>query len=222
MKNRNGTPCAQPQAECNEHPGRTAERAAVQNRLQNGRHKFSRPPWFQNRESFQSGRSERESCGMAGASSRVQRVFRTEKTSGAVRHTACARWNTLCVQNGEPFQSGRSERESCGMAGASSRVQRVFRTEKISGAMKHAARAERRTLSEQKIREGKPQNGRHASRVQRVFRTEKTSGAMKHAARACGGLAKLAVGEYNQFRGFGNKICSYRGTTGKCRVLLFD
>ena len=113
---------------------------------------------------------------------------------------------------------------------ASSRVQRVFRMEKATGAMKHAARAERRTLSEQKIREGKPQNGRHVlSRPAGVqngenFRRDETrcACAMRHAARACGGLAKWAVGEYNQFRGFGNKICSYRGTTGKCRVLLFD
>ena len=84
-----------------------------------------------------------------------------------------ARWNTLRVQNG-PSDWCDGTRYVC------SRVQRVIRTEKTPGAMKHAARAERRTLSERKIREKNPRNAGATSCVQRVFRTEKTSGAMKH------------------------------------------
>ena len=49
---------------------------------------------------------------MAGASSRVQRIYRTEKATGAMEHATRAerrkrpaRWNTLRVQNGENFRS---------------------------------------------------------------------------------------------------------------------
>ena len=121
------------------------------------------------RSPFQSGKSE--SHRTAGASSRVQRVYRMEKTPGAMEYTSCALASTR-PQNGENSRRGET-RFACGMKKPRNGNKRPLassactewrkpparwntlcvlsrppshRTEKVTGAVKHATRARRNTL----------------------------------------------------------------------------
>ena len=71
-------------------------------KLRNGRGDLSRPARYGMNENFRRDET-RFAC------SRVQRVSRTDKTIGAVRHALRPRWNTLRVlrKGGQPTRVGK-------------------------------------------------------------------------------------------------------------------